>query len=371
MQLAFTDEQTDLRAAVRSLCDDHASDAERGRVVGLPGGFDPGAWKKAAAMGLLGLAIPEEYGGAGCGWVEVGVVMEELGRALLPMPYLSTAVLAVAALVEYGDGTANAEYLPRIADGALVAAVAVTSGRATWDAAGVAVEARVEAGGWILEGHASHVCDGLAAEMIFLLARRPDGAIGLFAVETAVAGIGRSALRVADLTRPQARIDLHAVPARPIGEPDTTWDRAARVLDIAAMALAAESVGGAQRVLDMAVDYAKIRHQFGRPIGSFQAIKHMCADMLVEVESARSVAYYAPHVLSSGRPDAAAAASLAKAHCCDAFLHAAEKNVLIHGAIGLTWEHPAQLYLKRAKTTDLMFGDSTGHRELLAERIGL
>lgn len=371
MQLAFTPEQADLRRALRDLCRDLATDADLRRMVDLPGGFDPKIWDQLAAMGLVGLAVPEEYGGAGCGWVEVGVVLEELGRALLPAPYLSTAVLAVAALVEFDDRDANAEYLPRIADGSLVATLGVTAASAGWDAAGIAVSALAEAGAWILDGHTSYVCDGVSADLLLVLARIPGGSIGLFGVDGASPGVKRTDLQVVDLTRPQARIDLLGVRARLIGEPDATWERGARVLDVAAMALAAESVGGAQRVLEMAVDYAKIRQQFGRPIGSFQAIKHLCADMLVRVESARSAAYYALHAATAGGAVLATSASLAKAHCCDAFLHAAEQNVLVHGAIGLSWEHSAQLYLKRAKTTDLMFGDSARHRELLAQRIGL
>jgi acyl-CoA dehydrogenase len=370
MHLAFTAEQADLRAAVRDLCDDHSSDAQLRRMTELPGGFDPELWQKVAAMGLTGLAVPEKFGGAGCGWVEVGVVLEEFGRALLPVPYLSTAVLAVAALAELGDDDANAEYLPRIADGSLVAGFAVTSEHATWDAAGVAVAARSDGVGWVLDGHTSYVYDGLNADLLLVLAHTPDGGVGLFGIGGTEPGVTRSGLNVADLTRPQSRVDFHAAPARLLGEP-SPWGRVTRVLDIAAVALAAECVGGAQRVLEMAVDYAKVRTQFGRPIGSFQAIKHLCADMLVEVESARSVAYYAAHAAGVGGAELGVAAALAKAHCGDAYLHAAEKNVLVHGAIGLTWEHRAQLYLKRAKTVDLMFGDSTTHRELLGQRIGL
>lgn len=370
MLLAFTPEQGDLRAAVREFCRDHAADTDLPRMIDRPEGFDPKIRDRLVAMGVFGLAVPEKFGGEGCGWVEVGVVLEELGRALLPVPYLSSAVLAVAALGEFDDDDANAEYLPGIADGSVAATLGVTAAAATWDAAGVAVEARREGAEWVLDGHTSYVYDGRTADLLLVFARTGDG-VGLFGLNTSAPGVERAALAVVDRTRPQARIDLRGARARGIGDPDPTWERCARVLDIAAVALAVESVGGAQRALEMAVEYAKIRKQFGHPIGSFQAIKHLCADMLVRVEAARSAAYYALHAAAAGGAVLAPAASLAKAHCGDAFLHTAEQNVLVHGAIGLSWEHSAQLYLKRAKTTDLMFGDSSTHRELLARRIGL
>ncbi|GAA0623700.1 acyl-CoA dehydrogenase family protein [Sporichthya brevicatena] len=370
MRLAFTPEQSDLRAAVRELCRDHAADTDLRRVADLPGGFDPKVYDQVAGMGLLGLAVPEFFGGAGCGWVEVGVVLEEFGRALLPVPYFSSAVLAVAALLACDDPGAHADYLPRIVDGSLLATVGLTGTTATWEGAGVTVTARPGDRDWILHGEMSYVCDGAGADLLLVFARSPEGG-GLFAVDAPASGIRREALQVVDLTRPQAHIVLDDVPARLIGQISPSWRPFARVLDIAATALAAESLGGAQRTLEMAVDHAKIRKQFGRPIGSFQAIKHLCADVLVRVESARSAAYYALHATGVGGEVGATAASLAKAHCGDAFLYAAEQNVLVHGAIGLSWEHSAQLYLKRAKTTAVMFGDATHHREQLAQRIGL
>jgi alkylation response protein AidB-like acyl-CoA dehydrogenase len=370
LQLAFTPEQNDLRSALREFCRDHGTDTDLRRMVESPEGFDSKVRDRLAAMGVFGLAVPEKFGGEGCGWVDVGVVLEELGRSLLPVPYLSSAVLAVAALLEFGDDDANAAYLPGIANGSLSATLGVTAAAATWDADGVAVDARREGTEWVLDGHTSYVCDGMGADVLLVFARSGDS-VGLFGVEPATTGVERNALQVVDRTRPQARVEFSGAPARSIGALDPTWERCSRVLDIAAVALAAESVGGAQRALDMAVEYAKLRKQFGRPIGSFQAIKHLCADMLVRVEAARSAAYYALHAAAVGGPALAPAASLAKAHCGDAFLYAAEQNVLVHGAIGLSWEHSAQLYLKRAKTTDLMFGDSTSHRESLARRIGL
>jgi alkylation response protein AidB-like acyl-CoA dehydrogenase len=174
-----------------------------------------------------------------------------------------------------------------------------------------------------------------------------------------------------DQTRKQARIEFASTPARLVGGDGQGWSTLDRVLDLAAVALAAEQVGGAQRVLDMAVDYAKTRVQFGRPIGSFQAIKHKCADMLLEVESAKSAAYYAAWCASELNDELPAMASMAKAYCSEAYFHCAAENIQIHGGIGFTWEHPAHLYFKRAKSSELLFGDPTYHRELLAQRIGL
>jgi alkylation response protein AidB-like acyl-CoA dehydrogenase len=214
------------------------------------------------------------------------------------------------------------------------------------------------------------VLDGHTASLILVAARAGDG-IGLFAVEGSASGLTRTPLSTMDQTRKQARLELSGVPARLIGSEGDGWRILGKTLDLAAIALAAEQVGGAQLCLEMAVQYAKDRVQFGRPIGSFQAIKHKCADMLLEVESAKSAAYYAGWAAAEDNDEVPVVASLAKAYCSDAYFHAAAENIQIHGGIGFTWEHDAHLYFKRAKSSELLFGDPAYHRELLAQRIGL
>jgi alkylation response protein AidB-like acyl-CoA dehydrogenase len=214
------------------------------------------------------------------------------------------------------------------------------------------------------------VLDGHTADLILVAARTSAG-VSLFAVEGGASGLTRTALSTMDQTRKQAKLEFDSTPARLIGTDGAGWNVLSTVLDLAAVALAAEQVGGAQRCLDMAVEYAKVRVQFGRPIGSFQAIKHKCADMLLEVESAKSAAYYAGWCAAEMNEELPSVASLAKAYCSEAYFHAAAENIQIHGGIGFTWEHPAHLYFKRAKSSEIYLGDPTYHRELLAQRIGI
>jgi alkylation response protein AidB-like acyl-CoA dehydrogenase len=293
-----------------------------------------------------------------------------MGRALLCAPYFSTVALAANALLVSGDDEAKKEYLPSIASGETIAMVAFTEDSGRWDEAGITMEATETDGGYTLTGHKMFVIDGHTANLIIVAARK-GGNVALFAVQGDVPGLTRTPLSTMDQTRKQARLEFDAVPARQIGADEGGWATLAKTLDLAAVALAAEQVGGAQKVLEMAVEYAKVRVQFGRPIGSFQAIKHKCADMLLEVESAKSAAYYAGWAAAEDNDELPVVASLAKAYCSDAYFHATAENIQIHGGIGFTWEHPAHLYFKRAKSSELMLGDPTYHRELLAQRIGI
>jgi alkylation response protein AidB-like acyl-CoA dehydrogenase len=328
-------------------------------------------WSQMAEqLGLQSLIIPEEFGGQGFGWVELIVILEEMGRSLLCAPFFSTAVLATSALMLADDADAAAKYLPSIASGELIATVAITEENGRWDELGVTATATADSGSWKLNGAKHYVIDGHLAGLVIVAARSAAG-VSLFAVDGDAAGLTRTSLATMDQTRKQARLELSDTPAQLIGTDGAGWDTLVRVLDRAAVGLAAEQVGGAQMVLDMAVDYAKVRVQFGRPIGSFQAIKHKCADMLLEVESAKSAAYYAAWCAAEDNDELPAMASLAKSYCSEAYFHATAENIQIHGGIGFTWEHPAHLYFKRAKSSELLFGDPTYHRELLAERIGI
>ncbi|MFJ9245078.1 acyl-CoA dehydrogenase family protein [Streptomyces sp. NPDC101776] len=371
MDFAFSDEQEQLRRTVRAFLADTSPETETRRLMETPEGFDRALWRRMGTeLGLQGLAVPEQYGGAGCGPVEVGVVMEELGRALLCAPFLSSAVLVTTALLRCDDEDARKRLLPGLASGESVGALALTEDSARWDATGVQLNARASDGHWLLTGHKMFVLDGAAADVVLTVARADDG-IGVFCVDGDAPGLTRAPLPTMDPTRRQARLDYDDVPATRLRTHGDGWDLVSQVLDRAAVALAAEQVGVASRALDMAVEYAKVRHQFGRPIGSFQAVKHLLADVLLDVESARAAAHYALLAAADEDPDLPSVASLAKAFCSDACLSASEQNIQVHGGIGFTWEHLAHLYLKRAKTSQLLFGDPAYHRELLAGRIGL
>ena len=322
---------------------------------------------------MVGLAVPEEYEGAGFGYVELGIVLEEMGRALLGAPYLSTVALATEALLRCTDEAARKDLLPGLATGTTIGTLALLEQPGRWDEAGVQMQARrsgAKGSGWVLDGGKRHVLDGHIADLIMVGARTPAG-IGLFAVDGAAPGLTRTPVPTLDQTRKQAHLDFAGTPARLIGDEADGWPVIRRVLHTAAILLAAEQVGGASRAVEMAAGYAGMRVQFGRPIGSFQAIKHMCADMLTEVEAARSAAYYGLWALEGDSEDVPLAASLAKVYCSAAQVRIAGDVIQVHGGIGFTWEHPAHLYFKRAKTCEAMFGTPAYHRDLLAVRLGL
>ena len=361
MNFAFSEEQEELRSIVRQFLEAKSSETAVREQMETEQGYDPEVWSQMAEqLGLQSLTIPEEFGGQGFGYVELIVVLEEMGRALLCAPYFSSVVLAANTVLQSGDDAAKQAILPGIASGETIATLALTEPNGRWD----------EGGSWKINGTKSFVIDGATANLILVAARTAAG-VSLFSVAGDAAGLTRTSLATMDQTRKQAKLEFAGVEGTLIGTDGAGWDTISTVLDLAAVGLAAEQVGGAQMCLDMAVQYAKDRVQFGRPIGSFQAIKHKCADMLLEVESAKSAAYYAGWCASELNDELPAVASLAKAYCSDAYFHAASENIQIHGGIGFTWEHPAHLYFKRAKSSELLFGDPTYHRELLAQRIGI
>jgi alkylation response protein AidB-like acyl-CoA dehydrogenase len=371
MNFAFTEEQEELRKIVRAFLESKSSEEAVREQMETEQGYDVAVWTQMAEqMGLQGLAIPEEHGGSGYGFVELGIVLEEMGRALLCAPFFSSVVLAANTLIQSGDDAAMKSHLPGIASGETIATLAFTEPSGKWDESGITMEATASGDGHVLSGEKSFVLDGHVANLIIVAAKTGAGT-SLFAVEGDAAGLTRTSLSTMDQTRKQAKLTFENTPARLIGTDGAGWAVIETVLDLAAVALAAEQVGGAQFVLDMAVEYAKVRVQFGRPIGSFQAIKHKCADMLLEVESAKSAAYYGMWCASEMNDELPSTASLAKAYCSEAYFHAAAENIQIHGGIGFTWEHPAHLYFKRAKSSELLFGDPTYHREQLAQRIGI
>jgi len=368
---AFDDDQHELRRVVRSFLTAHSTEDDVRRLMATTDGYDPAQWRRMGAeLGLQGLAIPEEYGGSGFGHLELGIVFEEMGRALLCAPYLATVALAAEALLRCDDPAARADLLPGIAAGETVATLALTEDDGHWDERAVTAEAVRAGDGWAITGTKTFVPDGHTADLILVVARTGVG-ISLFAVRAGAPGLARAPLPTLDQTRKQARLDLAAVPARLIGAEGAAWPVVRRTLAAAAVLLAAEQVGGAARALELAVDYARIRVQYGRPIGSFQGVKHLCADMLTAVESARSAAYEGLWALAADAPDAHLSAALAKAYCSHAYSRVAGDCVQVHGGIGFTWEHPAHLYLKRAKSSEVLFGTASYHRDRLATWLGL
>ncbi|WP_109527466.1 acyl-CoA dehydrogenase family protein [Nocardia aurea] len=371
MSFTLTEELVELRRTVRGFFEKVSPEATVRQLMETENGFDVGVWKQMAdQLGLHQLAVPEEFGGAGYTFVELGLVLEEAGRALVCTPFFSTVVLATNVVLFSADEQAKKEILPGLAAGEKTATLAFTEESGRWDEAGITMRATDTGSGWTLTGEKTFVLDGHTADLVFVAARTDVG-VSLFVVDGDTSGLTRSPMSTLDLTRKQAHLDFAEVPARLIGSEGSGGTVLAQVLDLAAVALAAEAVGGAQRCLDMAVEYAKTRVQFGRPIGSFQAIKHKCADLLIEVESARSAAYHALWAAAEDSTQLPVAAAMAKSYCAEAFTHAATENIQIHGGIGFTWEHPAHLYFRRAKSTELMLGDPAYHRELLVQRLGL
>ncbi len=371
MNFAFSEEQEELRRITRQFLESKSPETEVRRLMETTEGYDPAVWSQMAnELGLQSLVIPEEYGGQGFTYVELTVVLEEMGRALLAAPFYSTVVLATNAVLHSGDEAAKKEILPGIASGETIATLALTEPNGKWDLSGVEATATKSGDAWTIDGTKMFVLDGHVADVIIVAARTGAG-LSLFKVDGDAAGLTRTPLATMDQTRKQAKLEFSGVPATLIGTDGGADEVLGRVLDLAVVALAAEQVGGAQKVLDMSVEYAKDRVQFGRPIGSFQAIKHKCADMLLEVESAKSAAYYAAWCAAELNDELPEVACLAKAYCSEAYFHSAAENIQIHGGIGFTWEHPAHLYFKRAKSSELLFGDPTYHRELLAQRLGI
>jgi alkylation response protein AidB-like acyl-CoA dehydrogenase len=371
MLMGVSAEQQELRESVRRFLADRAPLPRVRELMETDDAADPEVWRQAGVqLGLQGIAIPEEYGGSGFSFAEQAIVLEELGSALYTGPYLASAVFAATALLSSADEQAKRDFLPGIASGETVATLAFTEDNGSWEPDAIRLSATKNGSGWRLDGHKSFVLDGHTADLV-LVAAATDAGLSLFAADAGAAGLTRKPLATLDQTRKLARLEFDGVAARLIGSPGDAAAVLDRVLDVAAIALAAEQLGGAQRALDMAVQYAKIRHQFGRPIGSFQAIKHRCADLLLEVESLRSAVSYGAAAVAADSDEIPVVASLAKAYGSEVYFHVAAENIQIHGGIGFTWEHDAHLYFKRAKSSELFLGDGTYHRERLAQRIGL
>jgi alkylation response protein AidB-like acyl-CoA dehydrogenase len=404
---AMTPEREELTRLVRGFLAEHAPLSDTRRFLEA-GGFDSVVWDRMGKeLGLQGLALPEEFGGAGYGAAELVLVLEEMGRTLYNGPFFSTICLAATALLESGDTAQHSALLPGLASGEVTAALAFAEPGGPWDgSASTARWERDDAGRYRLWGTKTRVVDGGSADLLFVTVAGPHdpSELSLFVLDGDGPGVGRHPQEALDQTRGLAAVELTAAPAVLVGEPGGAAPVLCRTLRRAAVLLAAEQLGGAQSCLDMAVEYAGVRTQFGRAIGSFQAVKHRCADMLLDVETARSAVLYAAAVLddadgrdgaeargaegggaegggaegggaegggADGGGDPAEAASLARAHCSEVFSRTASGNVQIHGGIGFTWEHDAHLYLKRAKSSEGLLGSPAEHRELVARAMNL
>jgi alkylation response protein AidB-like acyl-CoA dehydrogenase len=379
MDFGFNQEQELLRATARKFFENECtSEFVRARMA-EPAGVTDEFWKKLAEQGWLGLIYPEEFDGTGLGFVDLTVLMEEMGRAVMPGPFFSTVLLGGLAILEAGSAAQKKEWLSKISAGQAKATLAFTEPNARWDAAGVTVSARESSGKLTLTGTKLFVLDAHVADVIVVAARtregkRPEEGLSLFLVPKGAKGLDVKLLPTMDQTRKLCEVTFHDVSVGAdalLGAKDQAWAPLSRVLDRATVALCAEMCGGAQRVLDMTTDYAKIRVAFGKPIGSYQGVKHRAADMLVEVENAKSLTYYAAWAVDENVPEAPLAASMAKAYVSDAYRRTAGAGIQLHGGIGFTWEHDLHLYFKRAKSSEFTFGDATYHRERVAQLIQL
>ena len=379
MRFAFNDEQRALQESARKFLE-NANSVERVlTLMETPTGFDPNVWKQLSAeLGWTALTIPEAFGGYGLSHADLTPLMEEMGRSLLCAPFFSTLCLGANALLLGGSPEQKQTYLPSIASGALTATLAWQEPDSPWQQDPIQATVIRDGASFILKGHKAHVVDGHTAGLLIIAARSPnttgDAGVSLFLVPADTPGLVRTHTPTLDQTRKQATLqldNLHLPESHLLGP----WEDGAKLLTttrlLAGVALAAEQVGAAERCLDTTVQYAKDRVQFGRPIGSFQAIKHKCADMMVQVESARSAAWYAAWVASHNPSELPSAAAIAQAFCSEALFHCAAESVQIHGGIGFTWEHETHLYFKRAQSSRTLLGTPQHHREHLAREIGL
>ncbi|MBI4561160.1 MAG: acyl-CoA dehydrogenase family protein [Candidatus Rokubacteria bacterium] len=379
MDFAFSAEQELIRATARKFLENECPSTFVRKMMDDPAGTSPEFWQKLAEQGWLGLIYPEAYGGAGLGFVDLTVLMEEMGRVVLPGPYFSTVLLGGLAILEAGSEAQREEWLGRIGSGEARATLAWTEPNARWDAQGITVSAKPAPGGTVLSGTKLFVHDAHTADALVVAARTADGrraeeGVSLFLVPRTARGIEVKLLPTMDQTRKLCEVTLNEATVGPealVGEWDKGWAPLTRVIDRATVALCAEMCGGAQKVLEMTTEYAKIRVAFGKPIGSYQGVKHKLADMLVDVENAKSITYYAAWAVDEGTAEAPLAVAMAKAYVSDAYRKVAAAGIQLHGGIGFTWEHDMHLYFKRAKGSEFTFGDATYHRERVAQLIQL
>lgn len=373
MSILFDEVHQDFRTHVRKFMDVTSTSARVRTLIDSETGFDAAVWSKMAhELGLQSLIIPEQYGGAGATVVELAIALEEAGRGLHSSPLLASAALATTAILASADDAAMARLLPPMAEGSLIATLAVIEGPGPWSR-NVATTASRTADGYTLTGVKATVLDASVADVLLVSARHETG-VGLFWTSVPASGITISPLTSLDLTRRYARVAFHDTPATLLGQVSDSGEWIDRIGQVGAILLAAEQAGGAAGVLDAVVDHARSRIQFGSPIGMFQAIKHQCADMLAAVEMAKATAHHAAGVAATVDPDPAElsmASAIAKAFCSEVYLDVATRYIQILGGVGFTWEHDAHLHLRRAKSSEVFMGTPAEHRATVAELLGL
>lgn len=372
MALGFTDEQEQFRDIVARFCRDRSPTTKVRALMATDTGYDAEDWQLLCQeIGLVGIHIAEEKGGAGFGPVELGIVMEEFGRSLMCAPYFASAVLCATAIAQTGTEAQCNAFIPNLVDGTQIGALAISETDGKFSPDNVQTTAIASSDGYLLNGNKRFVVDGQNADLIVTLAASDSGP-ALFAVDAKAAGVDSRTMASMDPTRKLAEIGFADTPAQRLGDGATL--NLTALLDTALIALANEMVGGAQALLESAIEYTKLRVQFGRTIGSFQAIKHRLADLLIEVELARSAAYRAAQVLAeapAGAESVSEMASLAKASASDAYLQAAITCIQLHGGIGFTWENDTHLWFKRAKSSEVFLGTPNEHRERMLQAMGV
>ena len=373
MDFGFSEEQEMLRQSVREFLEAECPMTYVRQMMEDERGFSDDQWRKMAELGWTGLIVPEQYGGAGLNMVDMVVVLEEMGKVVFPGPFLASAILGGIAIDLGGSDAQKQRWLPGLADGSLRATLAQVEESGRWDAQGIQLPAKAAGSGFTLSGTKLFVHDAHNADVLVVPVRTggagPDG-ITMLLVERKAKGVGVRVLKTMDQTRKLCEVTFDGVTVGPdavLGTVGAGWALLDRLVDRAKVALCAEMCGGAQKVLEMSVEYAKVREQFGKPIGSFQAIQHKCANMMVQVESAKSATYYAAWAVANDVPEAHLAACMAKAYTSDAYRFVSAEGIQIHGGIGFTWEHDMHLYFKRAKGSEVTFGDATYNRELVAQ----
>ncbi|HET7873890.1 MAG TPA: acyl-CoA dehydrogenase family protein [Methylomirabilota bacterium] len=374
MNFGFNDEQELLRSTARKFFENECPSEVVRKLMDTPEGMTPALWSKLAEQGWLGLTYPEAYDGMGLGLVDLVVLMEEMGRAVVPGPYFSTVLLGGGIVLEAGSEAQKKEWLPKIAGGQARLALAWLEPSAQLGAEGITLTAAEQGGKYILSGTKLFVHDAHTADALVVAARTGKAGVSLFLVPKGAKGLEVALLPTMDQTRKLCEVTLKDVAVGAdalVGAAGAGWPALERVIDRATVGLCAEMCGGAQKVLDMTVEYAKIRQAFGRPIGSYQGVKHKAADMLVDVENSKSITYYAAWAMDERVPEAPLAVSMAKAYVSDAYRRVSANGIQLHGGIGFTWEHDLHLYFKRAKGSEFTFGDATYHRERVAQLVNL
>ena len=372
MHFGLTETQQTIKNSAREFFSAECPMAEVRRLMETDTAFDAALWSKFAQQGWTGIIFPETYDGFGLGLIEMVAALEEMGRALVPGPFISTVLLAGTALDRAGSEEQKQKYLGAICRGEAKSTLALLERSASWDLDAVKLEARRQTGGGLLlQGEKLFVGDAAIADFL-LVAARLEGELALFIVPSQTHGMEKSVTPGVDLTRRLYRVSFDHTPVLAenlLARGEKARQTVEAALDVASMGVVAEMVGGMQRLVDQTVEYAKTRKQFGKPIGTFQAVQHQCVDMLVLLEGSRSAAYYAAWALNENAPDARAAVSVAKAYASDSYREAGNKSIQVQGGMGFTWENDAHLYYRRAKASEIAFGDATYHRERIARTL--